>query len=122
MPRNDQIGRLQPAPPAQQPAKDRSGDAERRIGHHPERSAREPEIGRIDLHHGHRRSTEALTQLLRPPRVKLERDDPRAGRDQWDGERAGSRADVEHEIPGPDAGRSHEPPGRTLSELMPTPT
>ena len=122
MPRDDEIRGLQPAASAEQPAQNRGGDAERRIRHHPERSAREPEIGRVDLHDGHRRSGEAITQELRPPRMELERDDAGPGRDQWDGERAGSRADVEHKVPGPDAGGRHEAPGRAVSELMPTPT
>src|SRR5690242_13967988 len=45
---------------------------------------------------------EATPQRLDAPRMELDRDDPRAGRDERRGQRARAGPDVEDEIAGPD--------------------
>jgi hypothetical protein len=118
---NHEVGGDQPAPAAQEPPDDRGGDAERRIGHYPERAPRKPEIGGIDLHHGDVGARKSLPELAGPTRVKLDRDDTRTGIHQRTGDRAGTGANIENKVAGFDPCRANEPTSPVVSELMPSP-
>jgi hypothetical protein len=121
MPGHDEIGRHEPAAAAQEAADQRSCDAERRVRHYPERPAWKPEITRVDLHHGDADAGKPVSELTGPTRVELDRDDMRAGANEWAGERAGAGANIENEIAGVDPGCGNEALSPVVSELMPSP-
>ncbi len=53
--------------------------------------------------------------------MQLDRDDACTGRDQRGRDRTRPRADVEHQIAGPDGGVIDEAPRGVVRELMPSP-
>ena len=119
--REDQAGGAQPAARLQQPAQERGGDAEGRVGDDVVRLAGEPEVGRVGLHHDDG-VAEPLPQLPGPARVHLDRHHPRAATDERVGDGAGAGTDVEHDGAGGDVGVSDEalrPSGFELVEPPP---
>ena len=101
------MGAQEPAAWLQQPPQQGPAAGERRVGHHVERAARQPEVAGVGPHHD--RAGEALAQGGGPPGVELDGDDARAGCEQWLGQRARAGAHVEDEIAPTDAGLSDEP-------------
>jgi hypothetical protein len=55
------------------------------------------------------------------PFVKFDGDDLRAGPDQRPGQRSLARADIQHELARPYAGRRDDPLGPVVSEPVPSP-
>jgi len=119
--RDDEIGRDEPAPRAEQPPDQTGRDSERRVGHDPERPTREPEVGAVGLDHRDRRSGEAAAERVGAPGMELDGHDPGTGRDQRNRERAGAGPDIEHEVAGADAGGGGEPPCPRVSEAVEPP-
>jgi hypothetical protein len=86
-----------------------------------ERSAREPKVGGVGLHHPDGRTGEPIPKLLGAVRMELDGDDARAGRNQSRRERASARADVDDEVTGLDGGLLDEQLRPVVSELVPAP-
>lgn len=118
---DDEVGAHELTTGCQQPAEQRRRHRERRIGDHSERTAREAKIGRVGLHDDNRRAGKPLAQRVGPLRVQLDRDDARPGRDERFGDRAGPRADVDHEVSGPHPRFGDQSLCGYVSEPMPSP-
>ena len=117
----DQVGGAQAASRLEQPAQERGGDAEGRVGDDVERLAGEPEVGRVGPHHDDG-VAEPLPQLPGPARVDLDRHHPRAAAYERVGDGAGAGTDVEHDGAAGDVGVSDEalrPSGFELVEPPP---
>jgi hypothetical protein len=121
VPGHDDVGREEPAAAAHEAPDQRGGDAERRVGHHPERPPREPQVDRVYLHHRDRSTREPIAQLLSAAGVELEGDNARAEIDQRERQPAGPGTDVEDEIAGSDSCRNDKVTSPVVIELMPSP-
>jgi hypothetical protein len=109
--REHDVGGDQSRTGSEQPPQNCGADGERRVGHDPERAARQPEVGHIGAHDRHRIVCEPLAQRVDPLGVELDGDDPRAGGDEGGGEGAGAGTDVDDEIARWDPGVSDDPVG-----------
>jgi hypothetical protein len=118
---HDEIGCHEAAAPGGEAPEERLGHPEGWIGQHPERPAGESQVGGIDLDHDDAGSAETLPQSAGTARVALDGDHPRTALQQRDDQRAGSRADVEHELARPDARVADDSAGPRPIELMPSP-
>ena len=92
-----------------------------RVRDHSERAPGKAQIGSADLHDDHRCLRETRAQCTCPSRMQFDRNDPGAGGDKLAGDRTRSRADVEHQIAGTDAGLNDEAPRGVVRELVPAP-
>lgn len=98
----------------------RRHDPVRRVGDDVERSAGQPEVGRVGTDDSHRRC-EQFPETVGPTGMCLDRDDPMTGVDERMRDGAGARTDVEHERPLRQVGVSDEPTCDLGIELVPSP-
>ena len=118
-PLQHEVGRDQPAAGRQQRPQQAGRDPVRRVGHHPERPAGQPDRGGVRVHHGD--AGEPLAQDAGPPRVQLDRDHPRPRPHQVRGQGPFAGPDVEHELAGPYPGGGDHPRRPFVSEPVPAP-
>ena len=76
------LAALEPARRRGEPAEQRSGRTERRVGDDLERTARQAQVGGVGAHDGHASVGEPLAQDGDPLLVQLDGDDVRAGAQQ----------------------------------------
>lgn len=93
----DQVGRQQPIGAEEQP-QDGRRELVRRTRDHPERPTWQPKVREIGADHGDLTAGVPIAQERGPPRMQLDGDYPRAGVEEWIGQRAGARTEVEHQV------------------------
>lgn len=96
--RYDEIGSLEPARPRRQPGEHRGDSVERRVGDHPERTPREPEIPDIGADDLDVIAGEVGAESRYPVSLQLERDDPGTGCREVPRDGARPGAEIEHEV------------------------
>ena len=96
----------------QQLGKDVGGEPEWRIGHHPKRRGREPELSKIDFDDSGPdpfvATFDASAQLLGPLRVALDSPHLDASVEQRKGQRAGAGTEIDDQLAGSQVERAHK--------------
>jgi hypothetical protein len=114
------VGALHLAPRPEQAGEQPRRHRERRIGDDVERTARQPQIRRVDFD-DHGEPAESLPQDLGAPRMQLDGDDPRSRVDERRGEGTRARPHVDDQIAAADGAVGDESFSPTRVELMPAP-
>ena len=97
------------------------GDAERRVRHHFEGTAREREIGRVGANGRHVALIELIPRVRGALWMQINRNNVRSSRGERASYRASSRTDVENKVTGNDASVCDDAARPTTIELMPPP-
>jgi hypothetical protein len=118
---NDQISSDEPTAGSQQSSKKGGGDPKGWVGHDPEGTTGQRQIGGVGADHGDGHAIEPRPEELGPTAVELHGHDSGPGGDEGRGDRPRAGTDVEHEVVRIDTSGGDEALGVPVSELVPSP-